>query len=72
MSGTATAQKMPRATSKTTSRIDPRMVDVKPPQGSLTNAAAERIMRRYGLHPMTAAEKRRFASVLRPRSRNGK
>ncbi len=48
------------------------MVDVKPPQGSLTNAAAERIMRRYGLHPMTAAEKRRFASVLRPRSRNGK
>ena len=63
---------MPRVTSKTTSRIDPRMVDVKPPQGSLTNAAAERIMRRYGLRPMTTAEKRRFASFLRPRNKNGK
>ena len=59
---------MPRVTSKTTSRIDPCMVDVKPPRGSLTNAAAERIMRRYGLRPMTAAEKRRFANFLRPRS----
>lgn len=68
----ATAQKTPRVTSKTTSRIDPRMVDVKPPEGSLTNAQAERIMRRYGLRPMTAAEKRRFAGFLRTRSKNGK
>jgi hypothetical protein len=67
----ATAQKMPRATSEITSRIDPRMVDVKPPKGSLTNAAAERIMRRHGLHPMTATEKRRFASVLRRRRQSG-
>ena len=48
------------------------MVDVKPPEGSLTNAQAERIMRRHGLRPMTAAEKRRFAKFLRPRPRNGK
>lgn len=48
------------------------MVDVKPPEGSLTNAQAERIMRRYGLRPMTAAEKRRFAGFLRTRSKNGK
>jgi hypothetical protein len=65
-----TAPKTLRATSKTTSRIDPRMVDVKPPQGSLTNTQAERIMRRHGLRPMTAAEKRRFARFLRPRTRS--
>jgi hypothetical protein len=46
------------------------MVDVKPPQGSLTNTQAERIMRRHGLRPMTAAEKRRFARFLRPRTRS--
>jgi len=68
----ATAQKTPRVTSKNTSRIDPRLVDVKPPEGSLTNAQAERIMRRYGLNPMSATEKRRFAQFLRPRTRNGK
>lgn len=48
------------------------MVDVKPPAGSLTNAQAERIMRRHGLRPMTPADRRRFASILRPRTRNGK
>jgi hypothetical protein len=47
------------------------MVDVKPPRGSLSNAAAERIMLRYGLHPMTTAEKRRFASALRRRRQSG-
>jgi len=63
----ATAQKMPQVTSKTTSRIDPRMVDVKPLRGSLLNSAAERIMRRHGLHPVTADEKRRFAKFLKTR-----
>jgi|688.fasta_scaffold675367_2 hypothetical protein len=40
------------------------MVDVKPAAGSLTKAKAERIMRRYGLRPMTAAEQRRFAKCI--------
>jgi hypothetical protein len=56
---------MPRVTSRTTSRIDPRLVDVKPPRGSLSNAAAERIMRKYGLRPMSETERRRFAKFLK-------
>jgi len=43
------------------------MVDVKPLRGSLLNSAAERIMRRHGLHPVTADEKRRFAKFLKTR-----
>jgi len=61
----AIAQKMPNATSLTSSRTDPRFVDVKPMRGTMSVQESERIMRKHGLHPMTAAERKTFAAFLR-------
>jgi len=55
---------MPKATSLTTSRIDPRFVDVKPVRGTMSVQESERIMRKHGLHPMTASERKTFAKIL--------
>jgi len=56
---------MPRTTSLTSSRIDPRFVDVKPVRGTMSVQESERIMRKHGLHPMTASERKTFAKFLR-------
>ena len=56
---------MPKVTSPTSSRIDPRFVDVKPVRGAMSVQDSERIMRKHGLHPMTAAERKTFAKFLR-------
>ena len=61
----AIAQKMPKATLLTSSRTDPRFVDVKPMRGTVSVRDSERIMRKHGLHPMTSAERKTFAAFLR-------
>jgi len=40
-------------------------VDVKPMRGTMSVQESERIMRKHGLHPMTAAERNAFAAFLR-------
>jgi len=61
----ASAQKIPESISQTFSRIDPRFVDVKPVRGTLSVQESEHIMRKHGLHPITAAERKAFAKFLR-------
>ena len=61
----AIAKKMPKSTSPTSTRIDPRFVDVKPMRGTMSVKESERIMLKHGLHPMTAAERKTFAEFLR-------
>jgi hypothetical protein len=61
----AIAQKMPKPALLTSSRTDPRFVDVKPMRGTVSVRESERIMRMHGLHPMTSAERKIFAAFLR-------
>ncbi|MEI8313690.1 MAG: hypothetical protein WCH98_23315 [Verrucomicrobiota bacterium] len=56
---------MPKPTLRTSSLIDPRFVDVKPVRGTMSTLESERIMRKHGLRPMTAAERKTFAPFLR-------
>jgi len=56
---------MSKATPLTSSRIDPRFVDVKAVRGTMSVRESERIMRKHGLHPMTASERKTFANFLR-------
>ncbi|NDG73089.1 MAG: hypothetical protein EBY32_17675 [Proteobacteria bacterium] len=59
-----TAQKIQDNISRTTSRIDPRFVDVKPLQGFLSTAESEAIMKTYGLRPVTREESKLFRKFV--------
>lgn len=60
----ATAQKTPTRSLRTTSRIDPRFVDVRPLRGTLGVKESETIMRSHGLRPMTDAESELFGKFF--------
>ncbi len=59
-----TAQKTQDNTSRTTFRIDPRFVDVKPLQGFLSTEESESIMKTYGLRPATREESKLFRKFV--------
>ena len=59
-----TAQKMQDNTPRTTSRIDPRFMDVKRLQGFLSTTESESIMKTYGLRPVTREESKLFRKFV--------
>jgi len=59
-----TAQKTQDNTSRTTFRIDPRFVDVKPLQGFLSTEESESIMKTYGLRPVRRKESKLFRKFV--------
>lgn len=58
----AISRKTPKSISKTTSPIEEGYGKLT---GTLTVERSEEIMREYGLRPMTAAERKKFAKFLK-------